>query len=677
MLPVSKPFLTSARIAAALGFLSLSLTGEMTALFIAFIWMVYSAGFWLDARTGGASNLSRFDVFAVGAMIAAFLVDFFLVRNTVFICIAHFLAYFQAYKLLGFKGRRDVFQILLFGFFQILAACTLSLEVWHAFIFLALIPVATLGLFWHLIELHAEEYGTRPSADDQGAFRRLSRGMAIAAVPMNLALTAVVFVLFPRLTFNATLPGMGNNRMGFTDQVNLTRTGSLEGDASVTMWLRIPEEQRKLWNGYLRGTTMSQFDGRRWTPRRENRARMLPRDGNGVFRVTRPIKGLSTLHASVTLLNPSAMTLFSTGIPYEVVTPVLLVRQDSDGSLHWGSRWDRPLRYELLTGIHPEIEWPVGWPAEASMAEYLELPVMDLSKVAAHAARAVGLASSPEARARAIATYLQTNFRYSTDMGSQASENPVEDFLEVRKSGPCGHFASAMAVMLRLEKIPCRIVAGYLRGEFNEPAQQYVVRERDAHAWVEAYIPQRGWIRFDPSPRQGPEQVAAGRRWFQKARQYWDYVGLTWDRLVIDYDLYAQLRAFERVRNSSENASESLGRWWAAKRRGADERSSSGTSEGPELPMWLVLLTTAGVLALTWAASRRVLAKPAERAVQDYQRFLRKMARQGLSKRLEETPHEFLARIQQSDPSLHPAALQATQRYARSRYETAASATSS
>src|SRR6185437_6915668 len=102
---------------------------------------------------------------------------------------------------------------------------TLSLDVWQAFIFIAIIPVSTMALFWHQIELQREESGRAPTADERRSFARLARRMALASLPINLGLTVVVFMLFPRLTMNARLPGLSPNRSSYTDQVNLMQSG--------------------------------------------------------------------------------------------------------------------------------------------------------------------------------------------------------------------------------------------------------------------------------------------------------------------------------------------------------------------------------------------------------------------------------------------------------------------
>jgi len=75
----------------------------------------------------------------------------------------------------------------------------------------------------------------------------------------------------------------------------------------------------------------------------------------------------------------------------------------------------------------------------------------------------------------------------------------LPQFLFVTKAGHCEYFASAMAVMLRTLGIPSREVNGFLPGEFNDVAGDYIVRGSDAHSWVEAYFSGSGWINVRPN----------------------------------------------------------------------------------------------------------------------------------------------------------------------------------
>src|SRR5690606_5457961 len=89
-------------------------------------------------------------------------------------------------------------------------------------------------------------------------------------------------------------------------------------------------------------------------------------------------------------------------------------------------------------------------------------------------------------------------------------QQQIDDFLFRTRSGFCEHYASSMTFALRAAGIPARIVAGYQGGQFNPMGTHMIVRQYDAHAWVEAWLPGRGWVEFDPTFMVAPERVELG-----------------------------------------------------------------------------------------------------------------------------------------------------------------------
>ena len=86
----------------------------------------------------------------------------------------------------------------------------------------------------------------------------------------------------------------------------------------------------------------------------------------------------------------------------------------------------------------------------------------------------------------------------------------VDDFLFKSKKGYCEHFASACAFMMRSIDIPARIVGGYQGGERNPYANYLIVRQSDAHVWVEIWHPDKGWYRVDPTAVVAPDRITEG-----------------------------------------------------------------------------------------------------------------------------------------------------------------------
>jgi hypothetical protein len=107
--------------------------------------------------------------------------------------------------------------------------------------------------------------------------------------------------------------------------------------------------------------------------------------------------------------------------------------------------------------------------------------------------------------AETIESYLRTTYHYAPSVRAPPpGRDPVDFFLFDLKEDFCEYFASSMAVMLRELGVPARVVEGYTTGTLDPLSGKYVVKELDAHAWVEAYFPSYGWIEFEPTPSQAP-----------------------------------------------------------------------------------------------------------------------------------------------------------------------------
>ena len=157
-------------------------------------------------------------------------------------------------------------------------------------------------------------------------------------------------------------------------------------------------------------------------------------------------------------------------------------------------------------------------------------------------------------RARTLTNHFRSSgdYTYTLDFSNvpkNSTMDPIEHFLANHRMGHCEYFASALALMLRSQGIPARMIVGYKGGEYNSVGRFYLVRERDAHAWVEAYLEpeevpvdlvkiglaKRGaWMRLDPTPASAT--VIPERKTFDTVLEAVDYAHVLWSDYVVGLD---------------------------------------------------------------------------------------------------------------------------------------------
>ena len=134
-------------------------------------------------------------------------------------------------------------------------------------------------------------------------------------------------------------------------------------------------------------------------------------------------------------------------------------------------------------------EWPVGVDSRFARAAELARTVVQ------------GHTVTEYDTVTALVSYLQHTYRYSLQVPhATPGLDPVNQFLFQDKFGYCEQFATAATLMLRSLGIPARLATGYSTGDYDPVLNQAIVRERDAHAWVEAWFPGDGWVPVDPTP---------------------------------------------------------------------------------------------------------------------------------------------------------------------------------
>jgi transglutaminase-like putative cysteine protease len=201
--------------------------------------------------------------------------------------------------------------------------------------------------------------------------------------------------------------------------------------------------------------------------------------------------------------------------PLLVSLPGPVARLDAFGILSTGS--SLPVEIYAVLNL-PGVTPPAPGEVEAS---FLAVPANTDERLRSLAARLSDGAPEPRERVRRTLLHLERECRYSLKVGRFSSRQPVAEFLFEKKRGYCEYFASAAALLLRLQGVPARYVTGFNVRDDNYEAGSYVVREADAHAWIEALLPEEGWVELDPTPSAQYDAVHRRRTaWLASAMEW-------------------------------------------------------------------------------------------------------------------------------------------------------------
>ena len=311
-------------------------------------------------------------------------------------------------------------------------------------------------------------------------------------VAIGLPLVLAMFWLFPRLGSPLWgVPDRALGRPGLSDRMTPGEWLDLMADDTAALRVQFFGTRPRAQDLYWRGPVLWDFDGRSWTqpglmrhlPAQPVRRQDIGWDYQIEFEPTdrRQLVALDLPHAA-----PPGTTL----------------------SLDYGLYSDRPLN--SLTRWRLQSSPPASFQARLSeplRRRALALPAGYNPRTLALAAqwrREAG--SDDDAIVRRAMEWIHRDFGYTLET-PLPGRNGVDEFLFDEKEGFCQHFSSSFVVLMRAAGIPARVVTGYAGGVRNRIGDYWVVRKMDAHAWAEVWLPQRGWVRADPTAAVAPERI--------------------------------------------------------------------------------------------------------------------------------------------------------------------------
>ncbi len=399
----------------------------------------------------------------------------------------------------------------------------------------------------------------------------------LAMLVATVVFTAVFFYTSPRTGGANWQRGMGGtNLVGFSPEVSFDQMGRLLLSDERVMRVsftnvKTAEAYPVISEPYLRGAVLTKYINGRW--QQEIRTNRLPKQ------TLEPPPNTRDLVRQDVLLEPTGSDrLFSMFPVYSIAqTPSELCIDPRTRHLFRNGASDRD--------VHSEYRYTIVTTAFHFGAQMLVIPHPNRLKTAADRTsmrlmnRWMRNINSPELlpqlialatqivqdkapqgnsyeRARALESHFLEpgRYTYTLDLSAVAAQrhanvDPIEDFVSNHHAGHCEYFASALTLMLRSQGIPARMVIGFRPSEFNYIGNYYVVRQRDAHAWVEAYLesdaipdgslyPEErhaggGWLRLDPTPTDERTLKPNQTDLLDRASKSFDYARWLWNDYVL------------------------------------------------------------------------------------------------------------------------------------------------
>ena len=400
-----------------------------------------------------------------------------------------------AVKTLESRSWRDTFVVFLVGIFLVLTQ----------FLYSQSLPMV-LGMVaavWGLTTLLVLTQARGQALPTRHAAALVAR-MALWGAPFMVAL----FVLFPRIEPLWGVAQAAGSGTGLTDRIQLGSVSALASDESIAMRVRFKQGVPAAKSLYFRGLVLSDFDGTQWRAR--TRYHMVE-PGQ-----TQPSASTRDEVTYQFTLEPQSLNF----IPVLETTTELAPEGRVDVRLWSGWIWKTAdaLAHAQTFQAHADLGLRRG-PFEPAPELRLDLRVPEGFNPRLHA-YAQSLLQNPayaQADAPTWVTLLMTHirsqgYRYTLTPGTYGDANgrgALDEFWFDRRAGFCEHFASAFAVLLRELGVPARLVLGFQGAEYNSAGGYHVVRNNQAHAWVEYWQPEIGWTRLDPTTAIPTEQIAA------------------------------------------------------------------------------------------------------------------------------------------------------------------------
>lgn len=687
-------------------FFTLVTTGKLDTLSIMFVAVALLFRGYLISKNRQLCIPERWTSLLTVVYIVFYAADYTLISHNDFVTASvHLVLFVIVIKMFSIHRERDYLYLTVLAFLAVLSAAILTVDAlfFAAFSFFVLIAIATFTSMEMRRSARAASNldisGLRASGLNLTHGRRvgLHLSLSVAAVILVTAImlcSVLIFFAMPRISggYFSRLAQQNSFTTGFSDSVSLGEIGRIQQSTQVVMHVRVEEQAPGGTELKLRGVALSHFNGSRWY--NSPQSSQILGDNNGRYdlqtvvsrppedalfarsRRSRPLRyrvDLEPLGTNVIFL--TAGTRFLNGRFHLIAVDSGLSVLDTDSNRPPGI-------YSATSEISPpqdsELRAAIGEYPSAIAARYLQLPEIDPRVAELASYIAAGMPSAFD-KAAAIERHLKNKYGYTLQLPDPRPDQ-LAYFLFDRRQGHCEYFATAMAVMLRTQGIPSRVVTGFRGGEYNSLTGDYIVRASDAHSWVEAYFPGQGWASFDPTPASASPPAGSWNRMML----YMDAMREFWREWVINYDFVHQQTLGNTALAKGRHALDDIKDWFrhrydvmleATRRVSLKATTAPGRSAGYILLAVLLFFALIASPRFMRAYKRSRIARHPERQPSSaasiwYRRLTSYLGRRGWQKRQVQTPAEYAGAI--TDPVLRDQVERFTEHYERARFGSSA-----
>lgn len=634
-------YLASSYLLILLGLTGLLLTRELSSPYLLLTGVSFALAVLAEIKGGkGALPKLLANIIIVGVFIQT-LFSIFILKALPIQELVHFLLALQAVKLLASKKRRDWLQLYLLSLFSIVSASALSVEISFALIFILYIFTAP----WVLVLFHLKQ-GMESAGEDPERHRQLVSWSLFCLVGrisgVLFLLTLVFFIIFPRVSVGILGDSWASGAAvtGFSDHLSLGDVAEIKKNNAVAM--RVSIDRPDLLRGkmlYWRGMSLDRFDGRKWERSKIKLTQV--RRVRGSYLVDDSPGHQGPLIRQEIILEPTgSRALFALGRPVTISGRLRHLFLDPLGNLRTARPFTFQTSYSVLSTLNAN-----GY-EKTNGGNFLQLPTVD-PRILSLARRITKGRDGEMGKARALESYLKKNYRYSLKGLPTGGGDPLASFLFEVRQGDCEYYSSSLTVMLRSIGIPARVVNGYLGGDWNPYGEYYLIRNSNAHSWVEAYFGDKGWVTLDATP---PDLRVGGRNYFESMAHFIDFLRMRWYRYVVNFGFGDQYQIFTALSRPTT--------WFNFDPRGFSISKLRRWLVGkPDWRMALGFLPLAFFLGWMWWRRKKIVGrattKPhSHQATERYRRLLILLGKKGFRKKPGETPDEFSRAVERNGSRL-------------------------